>query len=169
MLTSPLHLTIESELSLLVCFFGPPEEDDALFGVVVLEAMRANGVGELEQGAALWEERDQPRVRRSGGTMQVQKWKVQHKCLLSNCILLTKGLSAWKNNSCPNTLAQLPLAPLLAMLGAYTDRCEALLQLSTLPVILKSTTIRCSIMVLRLINCCPNQLINAHTSYSTQP
>jgi hypothetical protein len=91
MLTSPLHSTIESELSSLVCFFGPPEEDGVLFGVVVLEAMKASKVGELEQGATLWEERDQPHVRRSGGVMQLQKWKMQHKCLLSSCILLTRG------------------------------------------------------------------------------
>ncbi len=49
-----------------------------------------------------------------------------------------KGLCAWKNNSCPDTLAQFPPAPLSAVLGAYTDRCEALLQLSALPVISES-------------------------------
>jgi hypothetical protein len=47
-LALPLRLTIESELFSLVCFFGPLEEDRALFGVVALEAMRANGVEELE-------------------------------------------------------------------------------------------------------------------------
>jgi len=50
-----------------------------------------------------------------------------------------KGLCAWKNNSCPNTLAQLPLASLSTVLGAYTDQCEALLQLSALLVILEFT------------------------------
>ncbi len=41
MLASPLRSTTKSELSLMVCFFGPPEEDDALFGVVASEATRA--------------------------------------------------------------------------------------------------------------------------------
>jgi hypothetical protein len=50
-----------------------------------------------------------------------------------------KGLCAWKNKSCPNTLAQLPFAPLLNVLGAYTNGCETLLQLSTLPLISEST------------------------------
>jgi hypothetical protein len=45
-----------------------------------------------------------------------------------------KGLCAWKNNSCPNTLAQLPPAPLSIMMGAYTNQCETLLQLSALPM-----------------------------------
>jgi hypothetical protein len=48
-----------------------------------------------------------------------------------------KGLCAWKNNSCPYTLAQLP--PLSAMLGAYIDQCETLLQLFALPMILESS------------------------------
>jgi hypothetical protein len=37
-----------------------------------------------------------------------------------------KGLCAWKNNSCPNTLAQLPLVPFLVVLGAHIDQSEAL-------------------------------------------
>jgi hypothetical protein len=38
-----------------------------------------------------------------------------------------KVLCAWKNNSCPDALAQLPLAPLSTMLSAYINRCETLL------------------------------------------
>jgi len=45
-LASPLYLTIESELSLLVYFSGPPKEDGASFGVVALEMTRVNGVEE---------------------------------------------------------------------------------------------------------------------------
>jgi hypothetical protein len=58
MLASPLRPTTESELSSLVCFSGPPKEDDASFGVVASKATRANGVEELEQEAALREEGD---------------------------------------------------------------------------------------------------------------
>jgi hypothetical protein len=43
-----LYSTIESELSSLVCFFGPLEEDDASFGVVAFETTRGNIVKELE-------------------------------------------------------------------------------------------------------------------------
>lgn len=46
-----------------------------------------------------------------------------------------KGLCTWKNNPCPDTLAYFPPTPLADLKGAYTDRCEALLQLSALPVI----------------------------------
>jgi hypothetical protein len=49
-----------------------------------------------------------------------------------------KGLCAWKNNSCPDTLAQLPPAPLSTVLGAYIDQCETLLQLYALLVISES-------------------------------
>jgi hypothetical protein len=45
---SPPRSTTEIELSLLVCFFGPPEEDGALFGVVASEVMKANGTEEME-------------------------------------------------------------------------------------------------------------------------
>jgi hypothetical protein len=58
MLASPLCSTTESELSSLVYFSGPPEEDNASFGVVTSEATRANGVEELKQEAALREEGD---------------------------------------------------------------------------------------------------------------
>jgi len=75
----------------LVCFSKPPEEDGASFGVVTSEAMRANGVEKLEQEATLWEEGDQFHVKKSGGAMRVQKWKVQHKFLLSSWILFTRG------------------------------------------------------------------------------
>jgi hypothetical protein len=40
--------------------------------------------------------------------------------------IIHKGLCAWKNNSCPNTLAQLPLVPFLVVLGAHIDQSEAL-------------------------------------------
>ncbi|XP_024380728.1 uncharacterized protein [Physcomitrium patens] len=46
-----------------------------------------------------------------------------------------KGLCAWKNNPCAETLAHFPPTPVSVLRGAYTDRCEALLQLSALPVI----------------------------------
>ncbi len=58
MFTSPLYSTIESELFSLVCFSGPPKEDGALFGVVVLETTEVNEVEELEQESTLWEEGD---------------------------------------------------------------------------------------------------------------
>jgi len=41
----------------LVYFYGPLEEDDASFNVV-LEAMKVNGVEELEQESTLRKERD---------------------------------------------------------------------------------------------------------------
>jgi hypothetical protein len=53
----PLCSTIESELSSLVCFFGPLKEDNALFGVVS-KAIGANEVEELEHESALQEEGD---------------------------------------------------------------------------------------------------------------
>jgi hypothetical protein len=65
----PLHSRTKNELLLLVCFSRPPKEDGALLSVVVLEAMRVNEVKELEQEAVSREERDQPRVRKSGGAM----------------------------------------------------------------------------------------------------
>lgn len=49
-----------------------------------------------------------------------------------------KGLCAWRNNSCADTLAQFPPMPQPALVGAYMDRCEALLQLSALPVVSQS-------------------------------
>jgi hypothetical protein len=55
-LTLPLRLTTKSELSLLVCFSGPLEEDGASFDVVALKTTRANGVEELEHEAMLQEE-----------------------------------------------------------------------------------------------------------------
>ncbi len=58
MLASPLHSTIESELSLLVYFSRPTEEENVSFGIVVLKVMRANGVEELDQEVALLEEGD---------------------------------------------------------------------------------------------------------------
>jgi hypothetical protein len=71
-LASPLRLTTKSELSSLVCFSRPLEEDGASFGVVVSEATRANKVEKLEQEATLQEEGDRPRVRKSGGVTRVQ-------------------------------------------------------------------------------------------------
>ncbi len=50
---------------------GAPEEDGASFGVVASEATRANGVEEFEQEAALRDEGDRPRVRKSGGVTRV--------------------------------------------------------------------------------------------------
>jgi hypothetical protein len=76
MLALPFRSTIESELSLLVCFSKPLEEDGALFSVIVSKATMANGVEELEQETALHEEGDRPRVKKSGGATQVQKLKV---------------------------------------------------------------------------------------------
>lgn len=70
-LDSPLRSTTESELSSLVCFSGAPEEDGASSGVVASEATMANGVEELEQEAALREEGDRPRARKSGGATRV--------------------------------------------------------------------------------------------------
>ncbi len=58
MLASPLCLTTKNELSSLVCFSRPVEEDDALFGVVASEATRTNEVEVLEQEAALREKKD---------------------------------------------------------------------------------------------------------------
>lgn len=46
-----------------------------------------------------------------------------------------KGLCTWKNNPCADTLAYFPPTPMEDLRGAYLDRCEALLQLSALPVI----------------------------------
>jgi hypothetical protein len=73
MLASPLCSTIESELLSLVCFSKPPEEDNALFSVIVLEVTRANEVEKLKQEATLQEEEDRPHVGKSGGAMRVQK------------------------------------------------------------------------------------------------
>jgi hypothetical protein len=56
-LASPLRLTTENKLSSLVCFSRPSEEDNASFSVV-LEAMKANRVEELEQESALQKEGD---------------------------------------------------------------------------------------------------------------
>jgi len=56
-LASPLCLTTKNKLSSLVCFSRPSEEDNASFSVV-LEAMKANGVEELEQESALQKEGD---------------------------------------------------------------------------------------------------------------
>jgi hypothetical protein len=39
---SPFCSTTKTELALLVCFSRPTEEDNVLFGVVVLEAMGMN-------------------------------------------------------------------------------------------------------------------------------
>lgn len=41
----------------------------------------------------------------------------------------------WKGNNCSESLAQFPPTPASALIGGYNDRCEALLQLSALPVI----------------------------------
>lgn len=49
--------------------------------------------------------------------------------------LAHKGLCAWKNNPCAETLAYFPPTPVADLRGAYNDRCEALLKLSALPVI----------------------------------
>jgi hypothetical protein len=49
-----------------------------------------------------------------------------------------KGLCAWKDKSCLDTLAQFPHAPLSVVLGANTNRCKTLLQLFALPVISES-------------------------------
>jgi hypothetical protein len=72
MFASPLHSRTKNELLLLVCFSRPPKEDGALFGLVASEATRVNEVKELEQEAVSQEEGDQPRVRKSGGTMRMQ-------------------------------------------------------------------------------------------------
>ncbi len=58
MLASPFYSTTDSELSSLICFPRPPEEDDALFGVVASKVTRVNGVEELEQEVVLREEGD---------------------------------------------------------------------------------------------------------------
>ncbi|KAL2628855.1 hypothetical protein R1flu_013541 [Riccia fluitans] len=49
-----------------------------------------------------------------------------------------KALCAWKGNACAESLAIFPPAPPSVLLGGYNDRCEALLQLSALPVISSS-------------------------------
>ncbi|CAM6085807.1 unnamed protein product [Calypogeia fissa] len=46
-----------------------------------------------------------------------------------------KSLCAWKGNSCSETLALFLPSPPSALVGGFHDRCEALLQLSALPVI----------------------------------
>ncbi|KAL3686944.1 hypothetical protein R1sor_013253 [Riccia sorocarpa] len=46
-----------------------------------------------------------------------------------------KALCAWKGNACAESLALCPPTPVAALVGGYNDRCEALLQLSGLPVI----------------------------------
>jgi hypothetical protein len=69
-------------------------------------------------------------MRRRGLTSCEKKWrndvsaKVESaaKVFAKQLNTTHKRLCAWKNNSCPNTLAQLPLAPLLVVLGAYIDR-----------------------------------------------
>ncbi len=86
-------------------------------------------------------------MRKRGLTSYEKKWrsdaseKVESaaQVFIEQLDTAHKGLCAWKNNSCPNTLVQLPLASLSAVLGANIDQCEALLQLSALQVILEST------------------------------
>ncbi|BFI32273.1 hypothetical protein MPTK2_4g04310 [Marchantia polymorpha subsp. ruderalis] len=46
-----------------------------------------------------------------------------------------KALCAWKGNACSESLALFPPTPLPDLVGGYNDRCEAILQLSALPVI----------------------------------
>lgn len=46
-----------------------------------------------------------------------------------------KPLCPWKNISCAESLVQFPPTPPPVLLGGYIDRCEALLQLSALPVV----------------------------------
>lgn len=46
-----------------------------------------------------------------------------------------KALCPWKGNSCAESLAQFPPSPVSALIGGFDDRCDALLQFSSLPVI----------------------------------
>lgn len=49
-----------------------------------------------------------------------------------------KALCPWKGNVCSETLAQFPPTPVEALVEGFKDRCDALYQLSSLPVIKKS-------------------------------
>ncbi|XP_057867659.1 uncharacterized protein LOC131074919 isoform X3 [Cryptomeria japonica] len=46
-----------------------------------------------------------------------------------------RGTCPWKENSCSESLAQFPPTPPSALIGGYNDRCDALLQFSSLPVV----------------------------------
>ncbi|KAF3776286.1 NIPA-like protein [Nymphaea thermarum] len=49
-----------------------------------------------------------------------------------------KGSCPWKGNSCTESLAQFPPTLTSALIGGYKDRCDALLQFPSLPVIASS-------------------------------
>eukprot|EP00249_Psilotum_nudum_P024677 c29259_g2_i1 orf=1-2220(-) len=49
-----------------------------------------------------------------------------------------KALCPWRGNSCAESLVQFPPTAISALIGGYDDRCDALLQLSSLPVISSS-------------------------------
>ncbi|KAH9318648.1 hypothetical protein KI387_020417, partial [Taxus chinensis] len=46
-----------------------------------------------------------------------------------------RGTCPWKGNSCSESLVQFPRTPPSALIGGYNDRCDALLQFSSLPVV----------------------------------
>ncbi|XP_047306807.1 uncharacterized protein LOC124910234 [Impatiens glandulifera] len=46
-----------------------------------------------------------------------------------------KTTCPWRGNSCAESLAQFPPAPPSALIGGYKDRCDGLLQFSSLPVV----------------------------------
>lgn len=49
-----------------------------------------------------------------------------------------KAFCPWKENACSETLAQFPPTPVEALAEAFQDRCDALYQLSALPVLSSS-------------------------------
>ncbi|KAG9149955.1 hypothetical protein Leryth_010029 [Lithospermum erythrorhizon] len=46
-----------------------------------------------------------------------------------------KGTCPWRGNSCAESLVQFPPAPPTALIGGFKDRCDGLLQFSSLPVV----------------------------------
>ena len=46
-----------------------------------------------------------------------------------------KASCPWKGNPCAESLAQFLPSPISALIGGFNDRCDALLQFSSLPVI----------------------------------
>eukprot|EP01018_Ginkgo_biloba_P030274 Gb_03739 [translate_table: standard] len=49
-----------------------------------------------------------------------------------------KSLCPWKGNECEEALAHFPPTPVPALIESYRDRCDALLQLSALPIVSSS-------------------------------
>ncbi len=95
-----------------------------------------------------------------GGLLFVnQKWRMQHKCLLSSWILLTRGCVHGRTTHVQTHWHSFHLHPFqlcwVPTLTGVKHCWNYLLSqwYQSLP------SIRCSIMVVRLINCCPNQLI----------